>query len=355
MLNVFFGPFSCLFGNESIQCGNIRNGLLMAFCALYIFVLVTLTLIFRLFMHPFDIRNAGLFSCQSGQFYFLNQISTFIQIALICLFHNSTPNSIIKYSLLNPMLVSYLKIVVVIIGELMVIVLLIYIIWQQPFFRWEGNAIYAAYQGAKSFLFFEAAVLEFIQSSKISKAIETELVQQTDYPGNSLSINPISHIMHLSIFRNLDESEDKLNFILIWSSLFVGVFIIGIICFFLTRLRSMTKWVIKRGQIQLPLLPGKCVRSKKPIYGKIRKQNQGQQHKRNIKQNRDADNALQQPLNEVQRLRRDQSNSIFSYNEFIPISNIKGIPSISGQGVTSATNISKTKNEQNLQDKIFSP
>ncbi|KAA6403712.1 MAG: hypothetical protein EZS28_000755 [Streblomastix strix] len=62
MLNVFFGPFSCLFGNESLQCGNIRNGLLMAYGILFIFILVTLTLMFRLFMHPFDIRNAAFLS-----------------------------------------------------------------------------------------------------------------------------------------------------------------------------------------------------------------------------------------------------------------------------------------------------
>lgn len=63
MINVYFGPSTCLFGNELIQCGTFGNGLLITIGLVLLLILIITTAIFSLFMHSFDVRSAGIFSC----------------------------------------------------------------------------------------------------------------------------------------------------------------------------------------------------------------------------------------------------------------------------------------------------
>ncbi|KAA6396023.1 MAG: hypothetical protein EZS28_008442, partial [Streblomastix strix] len=295
MINVYFGPSTCLFGNELIQCGTFGNGLLITIGLVLLLILIITTAIFSLFMHSFDVRSAGIFSCQSGYFFLANQISTFIQIALLCLFHDSQPNSIISYALLTPRLISQLKIVIVVVGEIIIVYQLIYIIWSQPFYYWQGNAVYASIQGAKCFLFLEAAVLEFIHFSKIST---TETFQ----------------------------TENGLQFFLVWSILLVGVISAGIVSFLLVRFRAYYKWAIKRGQTKLPLLPGKEKKINKlaAIEQKFKLIEQQSHRKSNRTKSSQSNrtsitNQLQQQQQSQQgqyydtiNLNRDNSNPVFS-------------------------------------------
>ncbi|KAA6387803.1 MAG: hypothetical protein EZS28_016668, partial [Streblomastix strix] len=236
MLNTFLGPFTCLFGNEGLQCQGATITTFLIMDSIWILFSIILALIFRLFMHPFDIRNAGLFSCQSGYFLFWNQLSTAIIILHFSIVHNSSSNSIINFTLLSKQAVIKAKLVCLIIGIVLTIILIIYALWNQPFYQCYGNAIHSAALGGKIFVFGEAIVLEILEMIKTNN-IESDSQQLENYS-----------IIHQ---------------VLIWVILFIGLIISMVISFFLAKLRAHSKWAIKRNQTILPILPGKDKKQKK--------------------------------------------------------------------------------------------